>query len=68
MNHDHSHDHPHHHAPHALGKGIERSLVGPGVVLAPPALPSSVLSGVGQRVLLVGAVVCAVWFAVLWAL
>ena len=68
MNHDHSHDHSHHHAHQELGKGIDRSSVGPGAVLAPPALPSSVLSGVGHRVLLVGAVVCAVWLAVLWAL
>jgi hypothetical protein len=68
MKHDHSHDHSHHHAHQELGKRIDRSSVGPGVVLAPPALPSSVLSGVGQRILIVGAMVCAVWLAVLWAL
>ncbi|MCX7222879.1 MAG: hypothetical protein NTW89_08380 [Burkholderiales bacterium] len=68
MTHDHSHDHSHHHAPHALAKDVNHSAIGPGVVLAPPALASSVLSGVGQRILVIGVMVCAVWLAVLWAL
>lgn len=51
--HGHSHDHQHSHVP---------------VVLAPPALRSPLLSGVGWRLVGVGGLVCTVWLVVLWAL
>ncbi len=71
--HEHLHAHPHeHHHEHHHQDQVELRGEGPrtsrGIVYAPPALRSPVLSGVAQRVAVVCGVIGLVWIAVWWAL
>jgi hypothetical protein len=67
--HEHLHAHPHeHHHQDQVGLGGEGPRTSRGIVYAPPALRSPVLSGVAQRVAVVCGVIGLVWIAVWWAL
>lgn len=67
--HEHLHAHPHeHHHQDQVGLGGESPRTSRGIVYAPPALRSPVLSGVAQRIAVVCGVIGLVWIAVWWAL